>query len=829
MRPLLLLSILVLSYSSFAQFGNALLLDGNGDYMRIPDHDDLDMGAGESFSITCWAKALATNDFLRIICKRGGTTAAFAGYECIIKSNTGEFGANLRSTSGANAGPPFGTTTLTDGNWHHLAMTADAANGTVKIYVDGQLEQTSTSTIMGTQGFENALDLYIGANQTPGFFWNGWLDEIRIWSFALPQEQIAADQLTQLTGNEFGLIAAWDFETQNGQTVPDLTGIHPGTLFGNATTNTPTAVDMAIVSIDSYSPDFPVGQGALAERLVAVNLKTVGENNPIEVSNLRFALSPTTNPAYLSQIRLLNNGNTPRLQLSTAQLIAEATYSNGELIVNGTLQLTEGDNYLWLVADISPNAEEGSKIGTYLVAYTANNQLITVPIDPNSTTRTILLEHQLLFSGGDFGSAAWRIPAIAARGNQVVAVADARITNNTDLPNNIDLIARTSNDKGKTWSPPITIADFGSQGASDPALVFDNLSGDLLCLFASHSGLFQSTPSNKIRFQVCRSADFGATWSAPQEFSTQIYLPGWHAAWVASGSAHQLSSGRIVAAVGVRQNAGNTISNFMIYSDDGGYSWQSAPGLASAVGDEAKLVSLEDGRLLMLIRSPGQRKAVYSSDQGLTWSSPVYVPDLVEPAVNGDLIRYTSTSSGSNANRLLFSIASHPNQRRNLTVFVSYDEGNSWQTKKVICPAPSAYSALCSFDDGTIGLFYENGEYENYQLYFTRFSLDWLTNGADSWTAPVSTKRPDLLEATFKVAPNPSRASVDIYYQLPTTQKVSLEVYDTSGKCLEIIRSETLPPGMYQNTWTPRQKVKGMYLIQLKGPTNTTSEWVQFH
>lgn len=828
MRTLLLVSLSLLSWSGSAQFGKALLLDGTGDYMRVLDHDYLDMGAGESFSITCWVKALADNDFFRIACKRGGTSAAFAGYELIIKSNTGEFGVNLRSTQGANAGPPFGTNTVTDGNWHHIAMTADATTGAVKIYVDAQLEQTTTTSIMGAQSFENNLDLYFGASQTPGLFWNGWLDEIRFWSVALNQEQVTADQTSQVGGNEPELIAAWDFENGNGQSVPDLSGSHPGTLFGNASVNTPVAVNMAIISTNSYHPDFPVGQGALSERLLSVNFKTLGDNNPVKVDSLRFSLHSATNSAHLDQFKLYHNGSNPRLKLSSAQLIGEATLSNGQLVFKDTLELTEGDNYIWLLANVNPNAAEGSKVGAVLSGYKANNQAFTFPTDPNATTRTILLEHQILFSGGDFGSAAWRIPAIASRGNQVVAVADARITTNGDLPNNIDLVARTSNDKGKTWSSPITLADFGNQGASDPALVYDKNSGDLLCLFASHSGLFQSTPANKIRFQVCRSSDFGSSWSAPQEFSTQIYLPGWYAAWVASGSAHQLPSGRIVAAVGVRQNAGNTISNFMIYSDDSGYSWQSSAGVASAVGDEAKIVSLEDGRLLMLIRAPGQRKASYSTDQGATWSIPVAVPDLVEPAVNGDLIRYSAVSTGSDTNRLLFSIASHPNQRKNLTVFVSYDEGSSWQTKNLICPGPSAYSALCSFDDGTIGLFYENGEYENYQLYFSRFSLDWLTNGSDSWTPPVSIIQPNGPKSDLKVSPNPARTSIDIQFQIPFTQKISLDVYDSTGKQIETIRTETLSPGTYHQNWTPRQKRNGMYLIKLSGTPHSSSAWVQF-
>jgi hypothetical protein len=39
-------------------------------------------------------------------------------------------------------------------------------------------------------------------------------------------------------------------------------------------------------------------------------------------------------------------------------------------------------------------------------------------------------------------------------------------------------------------------------------------------------------------------------------------------------------------------------------------------------------------------------------------------------------------------------------------------------------------------NDGTIGCAYENGEFEEYQIYFVRLSLDWLTDGKDSYQRP---------------------------------------------------------------------------------------------
>ncbi|KXK40425.1 MAG: exo-alpha-sialidase [Saprospiraceae bacterium] len=804
-----------------SQTGKALFLDGAGDYMTVADHTDLNIKKGESFTLTCWVKTSTSIDYHRIVSKRGGSAASNSGFEMIIQSGTGNLGINLRSTSGTNAGPPFGTTTISDGKWHHVAMVVNAAAHTSKIYVDGKLDQTNNSNAIGAESFQNATSLNIGASAEPSFYWNGWLDEIRIWKKALSDNEILKDLTQTVTETEPDIVAAWNFENVEDQKVYDLSGIHPGTLHGNAQILDPYVDNMALIEAATYQPDLPTGQGEVNERLVSINFKTIGTSNPLILSHFKFKLNKQTDPEAIQTVRLFYNGHFNRFKLADAQLLGTAQVVGDEIYFPMSRTLEEGDNYFWLCADISDVAREGTEIGAWLHTYSKNGIETTLDDPVNQVLRPVLLKHKLLFSGGDYGSQHYRIPAIASRGQRIVVVADARISNNGDLPGNIDLISRFSEDGGQTWSSPVIVADFGNNGASDPALVYDKVTGDLLCLFASHNGLFASTPSNKIRFQVARSSDFGETWSTPKEFSSQIYRTGWYAAWVASGSAHQLPDGRIVAAIGVRKNSSSTISNFMIYSDDGGLSWQTAPGQASPTGDEAKIVSLDDGRLLMAIRSPGQRKVTYSSDNGNTWSSPISKPELVEPGVNGDLIRYTSVNSGYDKSRLLFSIASHPKQRRNLTVFVSYDEGETWATRRVIVPGLAAYSAMTAFEDGTIGLFYENGEYENYQLNFARFSLDWLTNGADTWSPSVATSDPKVEEIDLSVAPNPSSSIVEIKFNSSGEQNVALEIFDVNGQLIKTLMPSGRYIGNQRVIWDTKGINKGLFFVRLSYGTRS--------
>ena len=71
--------------------------------------------------------------------------------------------------------------------------------------------------------------------------------------------------------------------------------------------------------------------------------------------------------------------------------------------------------------------------------------------------------------------------------------------------------------------------------------------------------------------------------------------------------------------------------------------------------------------------------------------------------------------------------------RNNVSVLLSTDEGATWPIRKTIFPGSSAYSSITVLPDGTMGIYYENGENSIYQMYFVRFSLDWLTDGKDTY------------------------------------------------------------------------------------------------
>ena len=71
-----------------------------------------------------------------------------------------------------------------------------------------------------------------------------------------------------------------------------------------------------------------------------------------------------------------------------------------------------------------------------------------------------------------------------------------------------------------------------------------------------------------------------------------------------------------------------------------------------------------------------------------------------------------------------------------MTVRLSYDEGKTWPIAKLLNAGGSAYSCLTVLPGMQIGCLYENGRHRPAEkVTFARFSLQWLTDGADSIAA----------------------------------------------------------------------------------------------
>ncbi|MHC4567159.1 MAG: LamG domain-containing protein, partial [Planctomycetota bacterium] len=161
-------------------YGGALEFDGD-DYINCGNGPSLQIQA--EITMAFWFQVQAfQNTWEGFMAKGDNSYRASRGGG---NGNATHMGASGTSVGGGN-GWFNGTVIVTGGDWHHYAATYDGVEG--KIYIDGVLDVTSPGT---GQINISGYDLYIGENsQATGRFFHGLLDDVRIYSRALTEEEI---------------------------------------------------------------------------------------------------------------------------------------------------------------------------------------------------------------------------------------------------------------------------------------------------------------------------------------------------------------------------------------------------------------------------------------------------------------------------------------------------------------------------------------------------------------------------------------------------------------------------------------------------------------
>lgn len=97
------------------------------------------------------------------------------------------------------------TATFNDNNWHHVTEIVTFSER--RLYVDGTLIGTDTSFSNQNFGY-----IVLGAsNLTPGVYFEGEIDEVRIWNTALSIDDVNTTGNCQLQGDEANLLAYYQF------------------------------------------------------------------------------------------------------------------------------------------------------------------------------------------------------------------------------------------------------------------------------------------------------------------------------------------------------------------------------------------------------------------------------------------------------------------------------------------------------------------------------------------------------------------------------------------------------------------------------------------
>jgi hypothetical protein len=216
-------------------------------------------GADQRFTLTCWARPIAsTNQWMALMARANHSTnpagESFALQRTATAPNV--FRVSLRNAACGTRTLLPGTTTTVDGSWYHVAATYDDAN--LRLFVNGMQE---ASTALATGVCNANTNFRVGA-KVPGTdqsdHWNGNLDECAVFPVALGATQICDICRTGLDGNTPDRGAACGSCVGNPTPTPTLSPTPtPSETVTPTSSATPTATETATPTATATSGETP--------------------------------------------------------------------------------------------------------------------------------------------------------------------------------------------------------------------------------------------------------------------------------------------------------------------------------------------------------------------------------------------------------------------------------------------------------------------------------------------------------------------------------------------------------------------------------------------
>jgi sialidase-1 len=353
----------------------------------------------------------------------------------------------------------------------------------------------------------------------------------------------------------------------------------------------------------------------------------------------------------------------------------------------------------------------------------------------------------LVFAAGTEGHKSYRIPAIIQLpNNELLAFCEGRVNGAGDF-GDINIVMKRSTDKGVTWSSLQTVVDAASLQAGNPAPVVDVTdpkypNGRVFLFYnTGNNQEAEVRKGNGLReVWYVSSFDCGLSWSKPVNITTQVHRPmqptlnadyiftaDWRSYANTPGHALQIKEGKYRGRMYVAANhsVGNPNAQAKdyfahgFYTDDHGKTFHVSETINLPGGNESTAAEISNGGLLLNARNqPGDVKArivARSKDGGKSWSSIGFDKNLPDPVCEGSLL---NIGKHNGKQVLAFCNAADTLQRNNLTLRISFDEGQTWERKILIDRTNdkqndyTAYSDLVLIDENNIGVLYEKDNYK---------------------------------------------------------------------------------------------------------------------
>ena len=341
------------------KFRNCLRFDGVDDYVDVPTSSTLTITS--TITLEAWVKPGVVNPYGNIISKESAT-AGKSQYDLRHGQVTtdSKFTFFYMGTNDVYQGYSTNAQFSDTAKWYHVVAVWTFGDSTsAKIYVDGVLEAGSWWIGTGNvAAYSDNGGLDIGRFITAIQYYNGLIDEVRIYNRALSAEEVLSHYNTQkhlfvkdgtLDSGDTSLVGYWKF---NSDSATDYSGQNnQGTVYGAVNTSDGKFRDA--LSFDGVNDYVDAGNGAsLAPQnitidawikpasVTGVNYRIVDRAYTSGQYSYQFFISSTTGKlAFMTSaggtVYTTLDGNTPLTANNWHHVVATSDGSNKRVYLNG--------------------------------------------------------------------------------------------------------------------------------------------------------------------------------------------------------------------------------------------------------------------------------------------------------------------------------------------------------------------------------------------------------------------------------------------------------------------------------------------------------------
>ena len=190
-------NILGATWTTGGRNGNALSFNGSSSYVDLGNPALLQITGSMTWS--AWVKAAANPpDDGQIVAKSDNAS----GWQFKTSPDTGPhtFGVGVAGATNALA-QRYSTTVRSLNVWYHVAGVYNASARTLDIYVNGVLNNGTLSGTVPASQINSAVNVNIG-RRSGGFYFNGVIDDVRVYNRPLSQAEIQADMNTPVGSHQ---------------------------------------------------------------------------------------------------------------------------------------------------------------------------------------------------------------------------------------------------------------------------------------------------------------------------------------------------------------------------------------------------------------------------------------------------------------------------------------------------------------------------------------------------------------------------------------------------------------------------------------------------